>query len=389
MKTVAQLTTPLTVAEVTAAIYAALASEGVNVTIWTAGAPLRTLIAGLAIVLAAFSSLQAALAKMSFLALARGSWLTLVAFYVYGVTRDPGSFATGSLTLTNGAGGVFAYDPFTVTFSNGSKTYKNVTAIVLASMGAQTITIQATELGSGSSAGAATITTLVTPMPGVTCSNAAALVGTDEESDETLRLRCSEKLGTLSPNGARDAYAFVARSAVRADGSSIGVTRVRTIADGIGGIDAYFATASGGITGTVGDLSTDLGIIDDDLQTQVVPLAITLRSDTATAQEIVCTYELWIPSTNTQTDDEVKADVDTALAAFLASRPIGGDEITPPDGYVYTSALADVIGTAIPGTIRRDMTLPAADVAITTRHHVPVSGANTCTAINRVAGALI
>lgn len=389
MKSLDTLTTPRTVAQITDSIYTALSIQGVNTTLWKAGSPLRTLIAGLAIILASFSQLQAALARMSFLALATGSWLSLVAFYVFGVTRDPGSFATGSLVLTNGAGGVFTYDPFTVTFSNGSHTYKNVTAISLASgPSTQTITIQATELGSGSSAGATTITTLVTPLPGVTCSNPTALVGNDEEDDATLRLRCAEKLGTLSPNGPRDAYAFVARTSVRADGSSIGVTRIRTIADGYGGIDAYFATGSGGIPGTVGDLSTDLGIVDENLQTQVVPLAITLRSHTATGQTISVTYEVWISSTDTRTDGEIETAIQKALDAFVATRPIGGDQITPPNGVVTKSALEDVVGAAV-NALKRIVTIPSADVAITTSHHVPVAGTHTPTAIHRVTGDII
>lgn len=392
MKTLAQLTTPLTVAEASAAIYAALATEGVNVTLWKAGAPTRTLVAGLAIILASLSQLQAAIAKMSFLALASGSWLTLVALYVYNVTRDPGSFATGSLTLTNAAGGVFSYAPYAATFSNGTKTYKNVDTISLGAFGTQTITIQATELGSGSSAGPATITNLVTPMPGVTASNAAALLGTDEENDATLRLRCGEKLGTLSPNGARDAYAFIARSAKFSSGVSAGVERIKTIADGTGGIDAYFATASGNLTGTVGNVTTPLGLVDYLLQTQVVPLDITLRSHTAIAQAIACTYELWVPDTMTETDAEIQALVDLGIANYLAARPIGGDIIPGgvAPGKVYKSALEDAIGAAIPGiAIRRIMTVPAADVSMTDVMYCPIATENTCTAIHRVVGALI
>lgn len=388
-KTLAQLTKALTEIEVRAAIYASLATQGVNVTLWKAGSPLRTLIGGLTIVLAALSRLQAKLAQMSFLALASGSWLTLVARYVYGVDRDLGSFATGEVTLTNTTGMVFNQDPFTVTFTNGTKTYKNSSAFTLGSMGTATVAIQATEIGSASSSGADTITGFGTPLPGVTVTNAAAVVGTDVEDDPTLRLRCAEKLGTLSPNGPRDAYAYLARSAKRANGSSIGVTRVRTIADGIGGVDAYFATATGGIAGTVGDLDTDLGIVDELLQTSCAPLCITLRSHTATAQAIAVTYELWIPASDTRDDATIEALVDVAIATFLGTKPIGGDEIVPGSGIVSKSAIEDVVGTVVAGTIKRIVTVPSADVAMSTRHHAPVGTTNTCTAIHRVAGAVI
>lgn len=385
MTTLADLTTPMTVAEATSTIYAALAARGVTTTTWKAGAVIRTLIAGLAIILAAFSRVQAAIAKSGFLKYAEKAWLTLVALYVYNVTRDPGAFATGTITLTNSAGGVFTKAIGEVVFSNGSKTYRNTAAFTLGSMTSVDVAIQADELGTPSSTGATTITTLVTPLPGVTCSNAAALVGEDEEDDETLRLRCAEKLGTLSPNGAPDAYAFVSRSAKRADGSSIGVTRVRTIPDGIGGIDLYVATATGGVTGTVGDLATDLGALDDAIQTQTVPRAITCRTHTAGTVSIATTYELWIPDTDGRTDDQIKAVVDAALLAFISTRDIGGDVIPSASGKVYLTAIEGVVGSAVAGTKKWAVTVPSGDTAIGTTA-APVMGANTCTAIHRIAG---
>ena len=61
----AELTTPLTADEVEAALYAALAARGAKTTAWKPGAVVRTIIAGVAIVLAAFSSLVAAIVSSS------------------------------------------------------------------------------------------------------------------------------------------------------------------------------------------------------------------------------------------------------------------------------------------------------------------------------------
>lgn len=387
--TLAQLTQPMTVAEATTAIYAALAARGVAVTNWKALGVARTLIAAFAILVAALSTLQAALGKSGFRTLAVGPWLDAVAWYVYGVKRGRGSFATGTLTLTNTGGGVYSFAPFAAKFSNGVKTYTNTAAVALGSMGTQTVAIQALELGSASSTGAATITTLVTPMNGVTCSNAAALVGLDPDLDATLNLLCAEKLGTLSPNGAPDAYVFVSRQATRANGSSIGITRVRTVPDGIGGIDLYVATPTGGVTGSTGPSVGDLGAVDDLIQAQVVPRAITCRTHSATAQSIGGTYELWIPSNNAQTDTQIDAAVQLAYATFLGARPIGGDD-TGSGGKVYAGAIESVIGSVVPGTIEVAMGGAAAfDVTISGPSYCPVAGTMTKVAIHRVAGSLI
>lgn len=387
--TLADLTKPLTVDEASAVLYSALANRGVDVTAWKAGSVVRTIVAGLAIIVAAFSDLVSKIAASGFLSLSKGVWLRLVALYVYGVTASDGAFATGTITLTNGGGGVFTSVPIgnlVVKNATTGKTYRNTAVFSLGAMGTVNVAIQADEIGSASTSVATAIATMVSTMNLVTCSNAAAVVGVDPDDDETVRLLCAEKLGTLSPDGAPDAYAFIARTAKDSSGVSIGVTRVRTIPDGIGGLDLYVATPTGGVTGSTGPSVGNLGAIDDLIQSQVVPRGITCRTHTATTVSIATTYELWIPSTNTQTDDEVKAAVDAALLAFLSTRDIGGDVIPSASGKVYLTAIEDVVGGAIPGTKKRAVTVPSGDTSIGTTA-APIMGANTCTAIHRVVGS--
>lgn len=388
MTTLADLTTPMTVDEATSTIYAALAAKGANTTVWKAGSPLRTVIAALAIILAAFSRFQAVLAKSGFLSEADDAWVRLIALYVYGVTPEDGTAATGQVTLTNAGVGVYTKAAGELIVANAAgKTYRNTSAISSFGAGTLVVDIIADEVGSASSTGAATITTLVTPLPGVTCTNATALVGTDDENAASIRLRCAEKLGTLSPNGAPDAYAFIARSTKRADGSAIGVTRVRTIPDGIGGIDCYLADADGGITDS-GDIAT----IDSALQSQCVPRAITLRTHGAGTTAIAVTYEIWIPTTVSQTDAEVQAAILSALEVFVGTRPIGGDVISPATGKVYLSALEGIVGAAVrdsdgdPVALKWAVTVPSGDTSIASTY-APALGTVTCTAIHRIVGA--
>jgi hypothetical protein len=298
MTTLAELVTPLTVDEIKAMIYSALAAAGVTTTSWKPGAVVRTLIAGFAIPLAGLATLIATLARAGFLDLADDAWLTLKARYDYEVEKDLGSFASGEVTLTNNAGGVYSGDPGDLIFSNPStkKTYRVTEPWALGAGPGTTITvaIEAVEIGFASTSEAGEIDTLVTPLNGVICSNAAAVIGSDEETDEALRERCREKPGALSPNGPRDAYLYVAKSTKNAAGASIGITRVSVVPDGFGNVTVYVATASGGVTGTAGDPATNLGALQAAFNTLVEPIGITANAVSATPLVVDVTYEIWV-----------------------------------------------------------------------------------------------
>ena len=131
-----------------------------------------------------------------------------------------GTFATGTVTIDNAGGNVYALVPGDIVLLNSvtNKTYRNTETVNIASL--QTgvvVAVQADELGSASSAAAGDVDAFVTPLLGLSVTNAASLVGTDPETDTALRARAMEKVGALSPNGPRDAYAYFAKSAVRAN----------------------------------------------------------------------------------------------------------------------------------------------------------------------------
>jgi phage-related baseplate assembly protein len=370
------LTRPLTREEVEAAIYAALAARGVSTTGWKPGAVVRAIITGVSVVVASASRLQAAIARGGFLELADGEWLTIVARYVYDVERDQGSFATGSVTLTNAGGGIFAGDPGDlVVRSTEGKLYRSTESFSLAPTSTTTVTVRAVELGADSTAAPSTLTALETPLLGVSVTNPTALVGTDEETDEQLRLRCRERTGILSPNGPRDAYTFVARSTRRADGTSIGVTRVLAVPDGTGTIDVYVARADGTVTGTASDPATDLGAIADAIHRQAEPLGVTPVVQSATALPIAVTYTLWVRDTSGLTTEQIVNRVQARLINFMASQPIGGEVITAPNGFVFLDAIETVIGATMePWLVDVQVTLPTANVSVGASQ-APVLGA--------------
>lgn len=385
MTTLDELTRPLTVDEVKAAIYATLEAQGVQTSTWKPGAVVRTIIAGASIVIAAASRLQAALARGGFLDLAEGDWLTLVARHAYGVERHRGSFASGQVTLTNTGGGIYSGDAGDLVFSVSTgaaagKTYRNTAPYSLAAMSTLDVPVEAVELGSASTAGAGDIDTLETALIGVSVTNALALVGTDEEGDEALRQRCRDKLGSLSPNGPRDAYAFVARTTRNADGETIGVTRTRTVADGAGGLTVYVASAGGTVAGP------DVALIQAAVNELAEPLAITATVASASPVEIAISYEVWVRDTIGLTVDQIKSAVENAVDALFGATPIGGDVISgAPFGALYKPAIEGAITSAVGAHYLVDLsvTIPSADQPFTV-DQVPARAA-TLAAVHFVA----
>jgi phage-related baseplate assembly protein len=380
--TLNDLITPVSRQDVEASIYDVLAALGVDVGIWKPGSVVRTMIVAFSLVLSSFSQLTAATARSGFLELSEGDWLTLVAHHVYGVDRITATFATGTIRLINSGGGVYSFDAGDVIVSTPDGVhFRNSSAFSLGASGSATATvtvsITAATAGKAGGAAAGAVTQLVTALSGVTCSNAFALVGLDAELDPALRLRCSEKLGSLSPMGPWDAYSFAARSATRVDGSSVGVTRVRILKDGFGGVFVHTASASGAVE------PADLAVIDAAIKQRAVPEAVTAHTLAATEKSIPITYEAW---TYGAADAQAQALIERRLADYMSSQPIGGNVIDPAPGKVFADAIRAAIASTQPEIFRVVLTLPSGDVELAASE-VPTLGLVTCIAINKVPAA--
>jgi phage-related baseplate assembly protein len=369
------LTTPATRDDVQNSIYRVLGVLGVNTSAWGPGAVVRSMIVGVSAVLAAFSQLQAKIARSGFLDLATDDWLTLVARYVYGVERIDATFASGQVLLTNGGGGVFVMGVGDLIVLNPTtgKTYRNTAAFNLSNTpGTDTalVPVSAVEAGAASTSSANTVTDFVTPMLEVTVRNPLVLVGADAETDAAVRVRCREKLGALSPMGPWDAYAFAARNARRSGGESAGVTRTRLTKDGYGNVTLYIANLTGEVLGTIGDRTTDLGAVDYAIQRQAAPLGVTAHVESADAVAQNFTYELWAYNTSGLNDQQIKDLASAALTSFITVQPVGGNVLTPVDatGKVYTDRIraAIVAGLALGGVevFHIELTSPAADIEL-------------------------
>jgi uncharacterized phage protein gp47/JayE len=190
---------------------------GFPITDWEEGGVARSLVEIDAKENADFSTAQVAITRGGYLSLARGDWLTLYAYEAYQETRKAATYTEGEIELTCAAGS----GPYTVLAGQlwvsdalGHR-YNNTTGGTLASGGTLDVTVKAEIAGSAHNAAIGTVTTMVTPLVGVTCTNPdngggswPDTTGTDEELDARLSARCAAKWATLGFSANDDWYEY-------------------------------------------------------------------------------------------------------------------------------------------------------------------------------------
>lgn len=360
----------LLVQETKAAIYTTAigvaTAIGLPVSTWQAGDPTRSLYHVTAELISSLETVVAGYVQSGFLDYATGDWLKILADQVYGVTVPEATAATTDVVLTNAGGGVYTIDAGDLTFKStaSGKTYRNTTggtliAKVGATNGELTVTVVADDLGQVGSAGATEIDALVTTLLGVTCSNAVAAVGTDEQDEAVTRVACRERLGRLSPNGPKEAYNDVARDSDLT--GTTGITRVRTYADSnTGDVTVYLAGPSGAIS------EPDRLLVEDAILEWATPLCITPAVLSVANVSVPVTYELWLYKSCNDTSAEVEAAVEAALKAMFAARPIGGDIVSPATtGKLYKSMIESTIRSVYSQAFKVTVTAPSGDTSLT------------------------
>lgn len=364
----------LIVQETKARIYqralALAASLSVPVTSWRAGDPTRSSYHLVSELLEVLEAVVAPYIRAGFLDYATGDWLVLHADQAYGYTADEATYASTTVTLTNGGGGFYpdiAAGDLTFRSSVTEKTYRNTSGGTLASGPGTTLDVDvvADEAGEASSAGAGEIDEMVTTLLGVTCTNATAAVGTDAEEEESIRQGCRDKLGSLSPNGPRDAYAYVARASELT--GTTGINRVRVLADAdTGDVTVYLAGPSGPVSGA------DRTAAEEAIVEWALPWCVTPTVASATGVPVPITYAIDIYESVGVEEAAIKTAIEAALVTMIRTRPIGGD-VKPPAvvGYLYLEMIRSTIRAVYPDKIF--------DVTVST------PGANTELDLNEVA----
>lgn len=350
---------------------------GLPVSSWTAGDPTRSLYHYNAQGLGELEQARTQFAQSGFLDTAQGDWLKLGAKQVYDVDAIESTRATTDVILTNTAGGEFPLEERSVTFRNGTteKTYTNITGGLLSPGPGTTltVTVEADEPGSASSALPGEINELVTTLLGVTVTNPLRAVAIDDESKARLVLRCRAQPGALSSNGPRDAYVAVALNPKKT--GTTNVTRAQSIRDSDEGkVTLYIASPSGPVT------QADRDAVQTAILKWATPQCFKPNVQSANAVIVDIAYQLWVYDSIERTEDDIRAAVHAALERMAEVHPIGGDVIPPAaTGRLYRSLIETTILRVVQEFgFRVALTAPATDIDLE-RHEVAVIGTVTGT----------
>ena len=347
---------------------------GFPVTDWQPTGMLRNIAVLMAHKASDLSRLVALIGRMGFLELAERGWLTMLAKATYNVDRIPATFAQTSLTLTNASVAAFDAPALSLHFVTPlGLSFTNLNVVHVNASSAASIPIRAEVAGAaGGTTGAGSITALATPVIGLTMTNAAGLVGYDEESDANLRQRCRDKIGSLSFGGPAGAYAYAVKTALTV--APISRATVTAIATN-GHVRVVIATSGGAPT------SSDLAIAATAAQAYA-PQGVTVDVVAAVEHPITFTGDVWV-SGSSLTDAQITQAVASSLTGYMSARPIGGDVIPPATtGIVDREAMVARM-YALQGTVKATLTAPAADVPLSALE-VPTVGPMFSITVHRV-----
>lgn len=358
---ISDLITPLTADQVFNTLVANLVMLGVPANTWRKGGAYSTILRVTAVLYAGFTVAMTNAIRAAFLPTASGVWLTLLAFYVFNVVRPAAAAATGSLTVTNIGGGL--YGPFTagqLQFLNAAtkQVYANTATVTLSPGTSQTVAVACIVTGTVGNANPGDVSLLQTPLQGVSCTNAAAIVGQDAMGDDDLRALCTAKLGTLNNGGPRGAYVYAVRAALNA-GLPVNINRVQVSAfSSTGVVNVWLASPSG--APSAGDLAAAAASIENLAR----PDGVTVNVLAASTVPVTTALTLYSTGANAVTAATLQAAAETALTNAFAVYAIGG-RTKPPSlqGYLF-AAYVRGIAMAVDASIYDVVDGGAADTAL-------------------------
>ncbi len=340
------LITAETITQIRNRLIAKLQAKDLPTTDWGSGTPERTMYEMSADVLFdLFSELLPQIVRGGLVELATGDWLSLLGEQNYQLTRNAAVTTEGTIRLTSAAGS----GPYTITAyqlwatDSTGKRFNNTAGGVLGA-GPATLDLawRGESTGTAYNVAAGTITTLVTPLPGVTVNNPAGAV--------TTAVLNGTSTGTFTPTAANDG-SYTVEITTTGD-LGVGVFKISN-----DGGDTYYASGvtipGGGSYGPGGDANN---------------VAITFANGSGTPNSFIVgdVYTFSAPGTWITTSG-TDAETDAAYVTRLKSR-------WPDLGDVPTNGVYDLWARNASAQVAQDKVsaTPASSAAVA----VTVAGSN-------------
>ena len=353
MQTIDQLTTVPTTDQIFAQLIAWQVNAGIPADKWKKGGVGRSITYAVAAAYVVLATLISFIAQSGFLNTASGDFLTLLAFYVYGVTRVTATFASGSVLVSNASGSVHDLQPGELIVINGTtkKSYRN-TALVHIGSGASNVSVdvEALEQGTDSNAAIGEIDTMGVALDGLTVTNPSPVLGVDGWTDSTLQAACLAKLGALSMLGPRGAYQYAIQTAKLPDGSPVNVNRFSiSPSSSTGQVTIYLASPSGPVT------TQDIDAVVANIEAIARPDSVTVFVNNTTTVAYSKAFTVWARAGKGVDSTTIHDAALAAVQAYVSVYDIGGVKKPPAtQGYLYDDKLSEVVGDVDPAIFSVD-----------------------------------
>jgi phage-related baseplate assembly protein len=368
------LLTPATEDEIQASLLALLASGAVAgiqfpVTSWRPGGVALTLIALISRGLAQIAILVALIGRSGFVLYATGAWLTLTAAQYFKTDRKVATFASGALTLASTPSAPsYTIVAGQLAFGWNSLVYRNTSGGTLAPSSTLLVSFQAEKTGAVYNAPIGGVSTLLTPLAGVSIKNnvlgfntppgnaqpTIVVQGADEERDDALAVRAMGRWGTVGTAANEDGYATWATTA------SDEVTRVATAenAPDYGSITVTIANDTGAPSGGA---VTAVSQYINGPPIKRRPLCATVIVQGATNHTISVTATLYVKA---GANPAAKAQAEAAIIAYsktLSIATASGGWTVPGGVTVFRDKLIAALESPV-GIVNSVLSVPAVDV---------------------------
>lgn len=372
--TLEQVRTEPTLEEVTDDFLTQLDALGFSATSWQTGSVARTISVTCAYTAYSLRRFVSALSYQGYNSDASQSMLTKFSASHYDNARVEATSTIGTVVLTGGSSG----PPHTISageivVSDGTYTFRNTTGGTVPASGTLSITVEAETAGSDSNVANGTITTMVTPLAGVSCNNPdpgsgtwITTLGADEETDAALRLRNSSKWSSLSTVEAiSDRYEYIARTVV----SNARVKVDDSNPSGPGTLTVYLAAEDGVASGA------QVTLVDNAID--AAHFGGTHTTTASSSDTLTITATVYYDSS--YTSGAIQAAVEAAITAYVNGAPIGGYDFSPgPDEVIDRDGLLSAI-RGVTGVRKVAMSVPAADFSLSSAYHVAIEGSHSIT----------